>query len=578
MMKVPFRTRSVVHAGALAVLLGALACWSGCAHDDPSPSHFSVVSISPADGATSVSTDESVQIVFNQEVHPDSVQGTYNIIVVNEDNQVLSGVFSVSADTVTFAPRSALDADTTYGVAVKRGVFNLEGVSLQYPKAARFSTGATVETIKGFPPFEEYPDAPDASKITAEIRGAATEVRGAADAVERPENGPVNVNLRNLTSDGDWFVVSARADGSFHANLPAGDEGDVIEINASFPETEKVGPSVTVTAMFPFSWTAVGASGTAPSARQGHTAVLDAPNRRMIVFGGCTNALGVGSARNDVFALSLDRGSETWTELSPSGTAPPARYGHGAVYDASGDRMIVFGGDNGALGVLDDVWALSLDTPGAEAWDSLAPSGVSPDARALCLAVYDGAGDRMIVFGGRGAQGLDPPQFEDLWALNLPSSGSPSWEALSPGGTGPTARSGLFGVLDPASRRMVAGFGSSGTLSLPDTYLLDVSTTTWTPVFSVPTTTGRGRSAATLDSIRGRVLVFGGGDTSASFDDLFAYDLGAGSWSSLSPEGSGPSPRSAASLVFDPVEGRSILFGGADLASTSVYGDLFALR
>ena len=184
----------------------------------------------------------------------------------------------------------------------------------------------------------------------------------------------------------------------------------------------------------------------------------------------------------------------------------------------------------------------------------------------------------MVLLAGRGAQGLNPPVFDDMFALNLPAGGAPSWETLAPSGLGPTARSGLFVSFDPTSRSALAGFGGSSVLTLPDTYLLDAATLVWNPVLAVPTTTGRSSPAAALDTVRGRVLVFGGGTTTEAFDDLFAYDLLGGAWSTLQPEGSAPSARSAASLVFDGTDGRAVLFGGANLASAAVYGDLYQLR
>ena len=50
-----------------------------------------------------------------------------------------------------------------------------------------------------------------------------------------------------------------------------------------------------------------------------------------------------------VFALSLvpfvsPAVAQQWTLLSPSGTLPAVRNNHSAVYDATSDRMIVFGG------------------------------------------------------------------------------------------------------------------------------------------------------------------------------------------------------------------------------------------
>ena len=101
-------------------------------------------------------------------------------------------------------------------------------------------------------------------------------------------------------------------------------------------------------------WHAVPPSDSVPPARAMHSAVLDPVRRRMVVFGGTRDREVLG----DVWALSLD-GAPQWTRLAPAGDGPGPRFGHGAVYDAAGDRMIVFGGDDGA-GKLNDTWQLSL--------------------------------------------------------------------------------------------------------------------------------------------------------------------------------------------------------------------------
>jgi hypothetical protein len=369
--------------------------------------------------------------------------------------------------------------------------------------------------------------------------------------------------------------VNAAADGSFQADLAAGAEGDAVEINASYLDTKKVGPSVTVYASFPFSWGIVNVAGTGPTARQGHTAVYDPVGHRMVVFGGCGNTWGFGSTYNDVFSLSLASGSEVWTELAPGGGAPQARFVHAAAYDSQRHRMLVFGGDTGAFSVLNDVWALDL-TQGAEAWTALNPTGTPPSARAESLAVFDPVGKRLLVFGGRDAGLLGATHFSDVHALNLPDAGTPSWELLSPGGVGPTARAGTFGVLDAGGNRVVAGFGTDGTLYYPETYTLDLTGSAWAPVLSSPVTSGRAGACAALDSNRQRVLVFGGRGATDFYDDLHAFDLGTGSWSSLVPEGASPGPRSRASMVFDPVLGRAVIFGG--LSDSAVLDGLFQVR
>ena len=70
----------------------------------------------------------------------------------------------------------------------------------------------------------------------------------------------------------------------------------------------------------------------------------------MIVFGGVVG----GTRLGDVWALTLGD-APSWTQLTPSGTSPSARYGHSAIYDPVRDRMVVFSG-YGSYGYADEVF------------------------------------------------------------------------------------------------------------------------------------------------------------------------------------------------------------------------------
>jgi hypothetical protein len=86
------------------------------------------------------------------------------------------------------------------------------------------------------------------------------------------------------------------------------------------------------------------------------TAVYNPLANTMIVFGGrvCSDPPTIGNClsgiqtTNKAWALSnangLRPGTPTWTELTPTGTPPPARAAQVATYDVANDRMIVFGG------------------------------------------------------------------------------------------------------------------------------------------------------------------------------------------------------------------------------------------
>ena len=87
------------------------------------------------------------------------------------------------------------------------------------------------------------------------------------------------------------------------------------------------------------TWSRIETQGSGPVGRAGHTAVYDPQGRRMIVFGGRQGF----NVLDDAWALSLTEPYH-WQRLSPDGDVPSGRFEHTAVYDATNGCMIVFGG------------------------------------------------------------------------------------------------------------------------------------------------------------------------------------------------------------------------------------------
>ena len=159
------------------------------------------------------------------------------------------------------------------------------------------------------------------------------------------------------------------------------------------------------------TWARLIPSETGPSAREGHTAVYDSANQRMIIFGGRY----IDDLYNDVWALSLGT-TPAWTQLAP-GSGPSVRWGHSLLYDAADGRMIVFGGSTehwSSAFSLDEVWTLSLADP--PAWAQLPHESTWPSARMGHSAIYDADQQRMVVFGGAYA---GESFRNDVWALGL---------------------------------------------------------------------------------------------------------------------------------------------------------------
>ena len=311
------------------------------------------------------------------------------------------------------------------------------------------------------------------------------------------------------------------------------------------------------------TWKLLEVGGTPPSARRGATAIYDPVRDRMLVYGGAAPA-----ALGDVWALSLGA-SPAWTQLVPTGSPPPSRSGHSAIYDPVRDRMVVFGGQTG-LTYRNDAWALAL--AGTPAWSSMAPAGGPPDARSRHSAIYDSVRDRLVIFGGKDASGL----WDDLWSLSF--AGTPTWTLLAPSGIAPPARAGHKAIYDVTRDRMVLFGGDDGSGGPPGTtWVLPFGSPTWSqlsPSGDIPV--GRYDHVAVLDTAGDRMLVFGG-LADIPTNALLSLSLsGATSWTTLAALGGPAPPRTDHAAAYDPARDRMVVFGGQS-ATGPVLQDAWAL-
>jgi len=205
-------------------------------------------------------------------------------------------------------------------------------------------------------------------------------------------------------------------------------------------------------------------SGTTPIARDRGAVAYDSQRNRLVMFGGWNYP----TRLNDVIGIQLGA-NPAWLNLTPAGPAPPARVNNQMVYDSVGDRFIVFGGSS-ASGSLNDAWA--LDASGVGGWQDLAPTGTPPSAREYATLIFDAVRNRVVLFGGS-----DGAPHNDLWELTLTGSpeqivtGSPGltptgtaeWKPLASIGTPPPARAAHMAAYDLSRDRMLihGGYGSN---------------------------------------------------------------------------------------------------------------------
>ena len=278
-------------------------------------------------------------------------------------------------------------------------------------------------------------------------------------------------------------------------------------------------------------WVSLATTNT-PAARYSAAGAYDATNNILILYGGCTAFC--TPIDNNVYVLSNANGSggtPTWTQLSTAGGPPAARDGASAVYDPTSNELIVFGGDNGSGGRFNDTWVLSNANGlggGTPTWTQLSTTGGPPSARVAHSAVYDVTNNRMIVFGGVDCCNNS---LNDTWVItdaNGVGTGTPTWTHLSPTGTLPPAREDHGAVYDATANTMII-YGGSDTSSniYGDVWTLSKAngvkgTPAWKQAIPVSTSPAARTEAIVLyRSSTHRLVVFGGGDASQDFNDVW---------------------------------------------------------
>jgi hypothetical protein len=253
------------------------------------------------------------------------------------------------------------------------------------------------------------------------------------------------------------------------------------------------------------TWTPV--AGSAPSPRFGQAVAVDTANRALYLFAGQADG---ATFFNDAWRFDLD--DLTWSEIPTGDARPSPRYGTSAVLDDAGNVIVSHGFT--FEGRFDDTWSLD---PKSGVWSDVSPAAETrPLKRCLHEAVWDEAGQRMLLYGGC-ASGFGPCPLGDLWAFDPAAR---TWTELTPPAS-PAARSNPALVRDDAAGAiwLVDGLTEAGYAA--DLWTLDLAQTPlWSDVAQgadVPAPRAS-HDAAALD---GAVYLFGGIGDAGPLADLW---------------------------------------------------------
>lgn len=278
------------------------------------------------------------------------------------------------------------------------------------------------------------------------------------------------------------------------------------------------------------TWTRLDPHGNKPAPRAMHSAVYDSLVDRMIIFGG---GLGYTSpCANDIWVLknpSRRGGNPEWFEPQLTGSRPDPRGSHSAVWITRTRRMVVFGGHDCIARRMHDTWALVGTGEGDRlSWRQIATSGPAPDARSNHSAVYDEAGDRVVLFGGV----KDRQIFDDVWELRPASSDSARWRRLQVRDADRPMLYGHSAAWDPASRQMIVFGGAGPDATSNSTWLLrfaDENFVVWREVSSL-TARPHPRLAfqAAYNSALDQLIILGGESGASLLHDAWVLTNASG--------------------------------------------------
>lgn len=297
-----------------------------------------------------------------------------------------------------------------------------------------------------------------------------------------------------------------------------------------------------------------------PCTRYSTPLVQDTHRGRFAFFGGsvdlnCTGA----NADRELWEWEPDGG--TWTNLTPSvpttGLWPPSRALHAMAYDSLRRKYVLYGGVETRQGsaYLDDLWEWDPTSarwthverpPGAGAWptSSAYPTlGFDQAHGTLTLVLVDGTSVA-------------------LWSLD---GRTHAWRRLDQGLAAPPGR--IFGGVEVAPNGHVFLFGGRHLTSpfVPYDDLWEWDGTRWLERSATrPTPWPGGRELPTLsyDAARGRLLMFGGGTAAGGVNELWEYDVTAGTWTLTTPSTAAPAGRYYHVATYDPLGQRLFVFNG----------------
>lgn len=236
----------------------------------------------------------------------------------------------------------------------------------------------------------------------------------------------------------------------------------------------------------------------------------------------------------------------TGTALQQSPTPEP-RAGHELVWHAGLGMVLLVNGDHVSSNEPGLIWGWDAE---AGAWQIV--SDDAPPSRSLGGVAYDAAQDTLVLYGGS-------VSFENVsdetWVWDWQAD---TWQQFE----GPGRRDHFAMAYAGDGIIVYGGQDTFNNEQWTDTWLWDGAIESWTQLATDGSGPVRYHYAYGYDSVRNRVLLFGGTDGGRDYNDLYGWDLEFPEGWQVLDAGTGPSPRSYARMAYHAASEMMVVFGG----------------
>jgi len=285
---------------------------------------------------------------------------------------------------------------------------------------------------------------------------------------------------------------------------------------------------------------------------------------------------GSGGASSDRNALETPHAAQEAGTTTTSDSPWPAARGYSQmVYDPLHEDVILLPGQSNTFTVVQGVWAFNTRT---RTWRKI---GTWEQNELIDMAVFDIAARKIIATVSFdwlvNQQGVS-----ETWAFD-PETGV--WENRNPAVSPPPGICGCGEQMayDPRARKTVK-FGGEDVIAwftcaangcdqagwdatvTNDTWVYDYEANTWSmmprPADERLLPSPRNNHGMTYDSLRGRIIIAGGGGALApSTDTTWSFDYWRNRWTNLEPSPDF-TPRVYGTIAYDEKADKIVLFGG----------------